>query len=118
MKKNNPAMNSLDAKYPLAGTLFFAIELPIIKIIRSFIEKHFIQWYITTEGVSTVKSKNEQYQRFKFWQLVFTVPGWKEAGAFSPSERVVGHFSFHGGNQSDTARQKPELFDWKNGSYK
>ena len=31
MKKNNPAMNSLDAKYPLAGAIFFAIELPIIK---------------------------------------------------------------------------------------
>ena len=43
MKKNNPAMNSLDAKYPLAGAIFFAVELPIIKIIRSFIEKHFIQ---------------------------------------------------------------------------
>ena len=43
MKKNNPAMKSLDAKCPLAGAIFFAIELPIIKIIRSFIEKHFIQ---------------------------------------------------------------------------
>ena len=67
--------------------------------------------YITEEGVSTGKSKNEQYQKFKFWQLVFAVPGRKEAGAFSPSERLVGHIPFHRGNQSGTARQKPELPD-------
>ena len=33
MKKNNPAMHSLNAKCPLAGAMFFAIELPIIKTI-------------------------------------------------------------------------------------
>ena len=76
-----------------------------------FIEKLPLKGYITKEGVSTGKSKNEQYQKFKFWQLVFAVPGRKEAGAFSPSERVVGYLSFLRSNQSDTARQKPELFD-------
>ena len=48
-------------------------------------------------------------------QLVIAVPGWKEAGSFSPSERVVGHLSFHRSDQSGAARQKPELLDREDG---
>ena len=33
MQKNNPDRKRLDAKCPLAGAIFFAIELPIIKTI-------------------------------------------------------------------------------------
>ena len=67
MQKNNKMITREDAKCPLAGAIFFAIELPIITIITAFfIEKLPLKCYITKEGVSTVKSKNEQYQKFKF----------------------------------------------------
>jgi hypothetical protein len=41
-------------------------DLIITIITTFFIEKSSVKGYITEEGVSTGKCKNEQYQKFKF----------------------------------------------------